>query len=68
MVWSQAPIYHRDRLLETAAQRAAALGTLRRTVLEARNHPSVITHSVANELSVIPDKVRGTPDLPRARP
>jgi hypothetical protein len=60
MVWSQAPIYHRDRLLETAAQRRVALSTLRQTVIAARSHPSVITHSVANELSAVPDKVPGT--------
>ena len=60
MVWSQAPIYHRDRLLETAAQREVALSTLRRTVIAARSHPSVITHSVANELSAVPDAVAGT--------
>ena len=60
MVWSQAPIYHRDRLLNTAAQRRVALATLRRTVIAARSHPSVITHSVANELSAVPDKVAGT--------
>lgn len=60
MVWSQAPIYHRDRLLETGAQRATALETLRGTVLAARSHPSVITHSVANELSAVPDSVPGT--------
>ncbi len=60
MVWSQAPIYHRDRLLRTAAQREAALSTLRRTVIAARSHPSVITHSVANELSAVPDSVPGT--------
>jgi beta-glucuronidase len=60
LVWSQAPIYHRDRLLETESQRKTALSTVRDTVLAARSHPSVITHSVANELSVIPDKVRGT--------
>lgn len=60
MVWSQAPIYHRDRLLETVAQRDVALRTLRDTVLEARSHASVITHSVANELSAVPDKVPGT--------
>ena len=29
---------------------------LRDTILAARNHPSVITHSVANELSSVPDK------------
>lgn len=60
MVWSQAPIYHRDRLLETPPQRAAALATLRGTVIAARRHVSVITHSVANELSVIPDATPGT--------
>jgi len=31
MVWSQAPVYHRDELLHTPAQRALALGTLRGT-------------------------------------
>jgi beta-glucuronidase len=60
MVWSQSPIYHRDRLLETPAQRATALATVRGTVLAARVHPSVIAHSVANELSVVPDSVPGT--------
>jgi hypothetical protein len=60
MVWSQAPIYHRDRLLETQPQRDTALATLRGTVLAARTHASVVTHSVANELSVIPDAVPGT--------
>jgi len=63
LVWSQAPIYHRDRLLETPAQRDAALATVRAAVLATRNHPSVITHSVANELSVIPDQVPGTRDF-----
>lgn len=60
MVWTQAPIYHRDRLLETEAQRDAALATVRAAVLQTRNHPSALTHSVANELSVIPDQVPGT--------
>jgi beta-glucuronidase len=60
MVWSQAPIYHRDRLLVTQAQRDTAISTVRAAVLQTRNHPSTITHSVANELSVIPDKVPGT--------
>ncbi len=59
LVWSQAPIYHRDRLLETGAQRAVALATLRGTVLASRWHPSILTHSVANELSTIPDEVPG---------
>ncbi len=60
LVWSQAPVYHRDRLLETAAGRAYELGVLRDTVLAARTHPSVITHSVANELSATPDTVPST--------
>lgn len=60
MVWSQAPIYHRDELLHTPGQRAGALGTLRGSVLATRNHPSVITESVANELSPTPDSVPGT--------
>lgn len=55
LVWSQAPVYHRDVQLRTAEGRSRELGTLRRTVLEARRHPSVITHSVANELSPQPD-------------
>ena len=65
MVWSQAPIYHRDRLLETPEQRQAALETVRGTVLAARSHPSVITHSVANELSAVPDAVPGTAEFLR---
>ena len=60
MVWTQAPIYHRDELLHTAAQRASAIGTLRGSVLVTRAHPSVITESVANELSPTPDVVPGT--------
>jgi beta-glucuronidase len=60
LLWSQSPIYHRDVLLRTQAQRAQALATVRGTVLAARNHPSVITHSVANELSSFADTVTGT--------
>jgi beta-glucuronidase len=60
MVWSQAPVYHRDVQLRTAAGRARELGTLRRTILEARRHPAVITHSVANELSPKPDATATT--------
>jgi beta-glucuronidase len=56
MVWSQAPVYHRDVQLRTKAGRSLELASLRRTVLAARNHPSVITHSVANELSPQPDE------------
>ncbi|WP_146175281.1 glycoside hydrolase family 2 protein [Paraconexibacter algicola] len=60
LVWSQAPIYHRDKRLVTPEQRAEALRTLRGTVIAARSHPSVITHSVANELSATPDTTPGT--------
>lgn len=60
LVWTQAPIYHRDRLLRTPAQRRAALATVRAAVLATRNHPSTLTHSVANELSTVPDQVPGT--------
>ena len=60
LVWSQAPVYHEDRLLKTAAGRQRAYRKVRGTVLYARNHPSVMTHSVANELTVRPDKARGT--------
>ena len=51
MVWSQAPVYHRDVQLRTPAGFVRELDQVRGTVLVARNHPSVITHSVANELS-----------------
>lgn len=60
LVWSQAPIYHRDELLHTAAQRRAALATLASSVYQTRDHPSVITHSVANELSPTADSTPGT--------
>ena len=40
---------------------------MRRTVLEARNHPSVITHSVANELSPRPGRHADDRHLPRTR-
>jgi beta-galactosidase/beta-glucuronidase len=60
LVWQQSPIYHRDVLLRTPAQRAAALDTVRDTVLAARVHPSVVAHSVANELSPIPETLPGT--------
>ncbi len=60
MVWSQAPVYHRDVLLKDAQERRLALQTVRETIVEARNHPSVITHSVANELSAVPDENPGT--------
>ena len=63
MVWSQAPIWQRDagaRLLRLPSERKRALVTVRKTVTEARNHPSVLTHSVANELSFTPDQKPAT--------
>ena len=36
------------------------MAQLERTVMGARNHPSVITHSVSNELSFTPDRKAGT--------
>ena len=58
LVWSQAPVYHRDRQLRTPGQRSYELDVVRHTILEARNHPAVITHSVANELTALPDAHR----------
>jgi len=60
LVWNQAPVYHRDRQLKRAEQRSHELGVLRDTILAARNHPSVITHSTANELTPVPDERRTT--------
>ncbi|MCW2992082.1 MAG: hypothetical protein JWM73_2676 [Solirubrobacterales bacterium] len=59
LVWNQAPVYHRDDLLVTPAQRQEALSTLAGTVLGGRGHAAVMTHSVANELSTVPDTVPG---------
>jgi beta-glucuronidase len=59
MVWNQAPIWQRDRkanVLRERVQRQRAWSTVRRTVVAARSHPSVITHSVANELWSRPDE------------
>jgi beta-galactosidase/beta-glucuronidase len=58
LVWSQAPVYHRDAQLKTPGERSYELGVVRNTILAARNHPSVIMHSVANELSAQPDDHR----------
>jgi beta-galactosidase/beta-glucuronidase len=62
LVWNQAPIWQRDgrsNLLREPIQRKRAYETVRRTVIAARSHPSVITHSVANELSSRPDERPG---------
>jgi len=62
MVWNQAPIWQRDRrpsLLDDPRGLAYAVNQVDRTVRAARNHPSVITHSVANELTFTPDRKPG---------
>ena len=62
LVWNQAPIWQRDRkanVLKEPLQRRRAYETVRRTVIAARSHPSVITHSVANELWSRPDNRPG---------
>jgi beta-glucuronidase len=63
MVWNEAPIWQRDagaHLLWQPRERERALRTVRRTVTAARSHPSVLTHSVANELTFTPDAKPGT--------
>jgi Glycosyl hydrolases family 2, TIM barrel domain/Glycosyl hydrolases family 2 len=63
LVWNQAPIWQRDhgaQLLWRPNERRRALLTVARTVTAARNHPSVLTHSVANELTFTPDDRPGT--------
>jgi beta-glucuronidase len=61
LVWSQACVWQRDsargvNLLADPKELGRALLTVRRTVTEARNHPSVLTHSVAKELTFTPDQ------------
>ncbi len=60
LVWIQAPVYQRDSDLDDDARRAFELQSVRDTIREARRHPSVIVHSVANELSPEPDRRVGT--------
>ena len=60
MVWNEAPVWQRDsargvNLLRQPKELNRALLTVRRTVTEGRNHPAVLTHSVANELTFTPD-------------
>jgi beta-galactosidase len=63
LVWNEAPIWQRDagaHLLWRPTERERALLSVRRTVTAARSHPSVLTHSVANELTFTPDQKPGT--------
>ncbi|HEX2160827.1 MAG TPA: glycoside hydrolase family 2 TIM barrel-domain containing protein [Thermoleophilaceae bacterium] len=59
LVYNQAPVWQRDHganLLRRPIDRARAVAQVERTVLAARGHPSVIVHSVANELTFTPDR------------
>jgi hypothetical protein len=56
LVWNEAPIWQRDRLLGRQLDRAKAYRQVEGSVIAARSHPSVITHSVANELVHFPDE------------
>ncbi len=60
MVWSQPPVDQADRKLARATGRAQALTMVRATLLGDRSHPSVIAHSVGNELTPTPDTTPGT--------
>jgi hypothetical protein len=63
LVWNEAPIWQRDagaHLLWQPKELERALLSVRRTVTAARSHPSVLTHSVANELTFTPDQKPGT--------
>jgi beta-galactosidase/beta-glucuronidase len=59
LVYDEAPIWQRDHganLLRTPLDRSRAVAQVKRTVLAARGHASVIVHSVANELTFTPDR------------
>jgi beta-galactosidase/beta-glucuronidase len=59
MVYNQAPVWQRDHganLLRTPLDRQRAVAQVKRTVLAARGHASVIVHSVGNELTFTPDR------------
>jgi len=60
LVWNETPVFSRDRVLKRSGGRKAALGEVKRTIVAARNHPSVLTNSVANELATEPDKFPAT--------
>ncbi|MEA2497168.1 MAG: beta-galactosidase [Thermoleophilaceae bacterium] len=60
LVWNEAPIYHQNRELNRPEGRAAALATVRGTIIATRNHPSVIVNAVANEPVSAPDAYPGS--------
>jgi beta-galactosidase/beta-glucuronidase len=62
LVWSQAPVYHADALLRRG-RTPRALASVRATVLAGASHPSVLVHSVANELAAKADRHPATRDF-----
>jgi beta-glucuronidase len=55
LVWSEVPVYQVDtEELAKAQVRDAAVAVLEASILADRNHPSIITWSIANELSARP--------------
>ncbi len=59
LVYNQAPVWQRDHganLLRTPLDRSRAVAQVKRTVMAARGHASVIVQSVGNELTFTPDK------------
>jgi beta-glucuronidase len=63
LFWNQAAVYHEDEDLKTVAGRRAALDKVRTSIIQGRNHPSVMAHSVANELSPYADSMPGDKDF-----
>jgi beta-galactosidase len=61
LVWNQAPVYHlSERDFARRGGVSRALAALRAAVANTRNHPSVLVHSVANELTDTPDAAPAT--------
>lgn len=51
LVYNQAPVYQRSTQLQSRTRRYQALREVRGSVEQAYSHPSVIVHTVANELA-----------------
>jgi beta-glucuronidase len=61
LVWSEIPVWQVDtEELARREVRDAAVNVLRRHVLDARNHPSVLLWSIGNELSARPGPVQAS--------
>jgi len=56
LVWAENPLWRSSTWLKSRTNRAAALAMLRRTVLAARTHASVLVDSVGNELANFPSR------------